>query len=184
MASRLRGLRHGMWELSVSGATRRDRGKLGGLKRNGLIRALALEDVTQAALAERYGVTEGAITQFKHREAEAIQALRDEAENEFAGILIAQKANRLRALEELFEVARTPTPKVAPNGKIVREYVTNEDGLAEEVVVQEVDVRAAAGVLKQAAEEMGQLVARTQVSGDMNTTTTYRIEGVSPDDLR
>jgi len=168
----------------MSGATKRDRGKLGGLKRNGLIRALALEDVTQASLAVRYGVTEGAITQFKQREAEAINALRADADNEFAGILIAQKAERLRALEELFEVARTPTPKVAPNGRIIRETVEDDTGETTEVIVHEVDVRAAAQVLKQAAEEMGQLPTRLQVSGDMNTTTTYRIEGFSAEDLQ
>src|ERR1044071_2845665 len=168
----------------MSGATKRDRSKLGGLKRNGLIRALALENVTQKELAERYGVTQQSISEFKLREAEAIAAVRAEADNEFAGILIAQKAERLRALEELFEVARTPTPKVAPNGKLIREEIEDETGRVVEVIVQEVDVRAAAQVLKQAAEGMGQLPTRLQVSGDMNTTTTYRIEGFSAEDLQ
>lgn len=168
----------------MTGATRRDRGKLGGLKRNGLIRKLALGGQSQADLARQYDVTDGAITQFRDRNAEAIAAIRADAEDEFAGILIAQKAERLRAYEELYEVATEPTPKISPSGKLVKEWIMDEDGVSSEVVVHEVDVRAAAQVLKQAAEEMGQLPTRLQVAGELGVTTTYRVEGVNPSDLQ
>ena len=162
----------------MSGATRRDNGKLGGLRRQQLIRALALEDVKQSALAARFDVTEGAITQFKHRYAKEISELRADAENELTQIAIANKANRLRALEEIHDVAMQPTPKVAgKDGDLVLDPETGEH-------VYEVDGRTALAALKQAAEEMGQLPTRLKVEGEVGVTTTYRIEGVSPDDLR
>jgi hypothetical protein len=160
-----------------------NRGKLGGLKTHGLIRELALSDIRQSELARKYDVTEGAITQFKHKHAEAIAAVRADADNEFAGILIAQKAARLAAYEELHAIAITPQPKISPSGKIVHETVMNEHGELEDAIVNEIDVRAAALVLKQAAEEMGQLPTRLQIQGDMQTTTTYKIEGFSESDL-
>jgi transcriptional regulator with XRE-family HTH domain len=164
----------------MSGATKRDRGKLGGLVRRQVIRDLALSGLSQTALAEKYGVSQPSISEFKARNAEEIAAVMADAENEFAGILIAQKAARLAAYQELYGVAVSPTPKISASGKTVT-YVDPESG--ESGVVMEVDVRAAATVLKQAAEEMGQLPTRLQVSGEMATTTTYRIENVSNDDL-
>lgn len=161
----------------MSGATRRDRGKLGGLKRNGLIRKLALGGQSQAELAREYDVTDGAITQFRDRNAEAIAAIRADAEDEFAGILIAQKANRLAAYDELAQIAMVPTPKIDNKGTHVRDAETNE-------LVYEVDGRLLATALKQAAEEMGQLPTRLQVAGELGVTTTYRVEGVDPSDLR
>jgi hypothetical protein len=153
-----------------------DRGKLGGLRRRQIVRELALGEFTQQALADKYGVTQGAIAQFKQRHADEIEAVRQNADDEFAGILIAQKAARLASLAEIHEQALTPMPKIAPSGKPARDADGNP--------VLEVDGRLAAQVLKQAAEEMGQLPTRLQINGDMQTTTTYRVEGVSPDDLR
>lgn len=163
----------------MSGATKADRSKLGGLVRRQVVRDLALSGKTQDELAEKYGVSQQAVSQFKARNAEEIAAVAAAADDEFAGILIAQKQNRLAAYQELVEKALEPTPKVTPAGKLIK--LVDEDG--SEKVVMEVDVRAAATVLKQAAEEMGQLPTRLQVSGDMQTTTTYRIEGVDPSDL-
>ena len=154
----------------------RDRGKLGGLKRQPLIRALALEDVTQATLAVRFDVTEGAITQFKQKYAAEINALRANAEEELVQIAIANKANRLRALEELHELALEPTPKIDNKGHHVEDATTGER-------VYEVDGRLAAQVLKQAAEEMGQLPTRLKVEGEVGVTTRYVIDGVDPSAL-
>lgn len=166
------------------GASKADRMPLGGLVRHKLMREIALGDLNGVQLAEKYGVTPAAISQFKQRNAEGIKAIVADADNEFAGILIAQKAARLAAYEELHQIAITPQPKISPSGKIVRETITDpETGEECEVVVNEVDVRAAALVMKQAAEEMGQLPTRLQIQGDMQTTTTYKIEGVAPEDL-
>lgn len=164
----------------MSGATKSDRSKLGGLVRRQVVRDLALSGLSQNELAEKYGVSQPAISQFKARNAEEIAAVAAKADDEFAGILIAQKQARLAAYQELYGVAVSPTPKISASGKTVT-YVDPESG--ESGVVMEVDVRAAATVLKQAAEEMGQLPTRLQVSGEMATTTTYRIENVSNDDL-
>lgn len=155
-----------------------DRGKLGGLKRRMVMRDLALGELSQADIARKYGVKDPSITEFKQRHAEAIEAIRREQDNEYAGILIAQKAARLAALEEIYETAMQPTVKVAgKDATVVRDPVTGD-------VVYEIDGRAAMQAIKQAAEETGQLYTRVQMTGDMQTTTTYRIEGVDPGDLQ
>lgn len=162
-------------------AQHENRGKLGGLRRNQVIRELALGEMTQRQLAEKYECSEPAITLFKRRHAEAIAAVKADAANEFAGILIAQKAARLAAYEELAEIAMVPVPRVTPAGKVVQR-VNPDTGMLEEVM--EVDGRLAAQVMKQAAEEMGQLPTRLQVSGEVGVRTNYTVDGVSPDDLR
>lgn len=164
----------------MSGATKAERGKLGGLKRLQVMRELAVGELSQSAMGEKYGVTQQAISEFGKRYETEIAEIKADLANEFAGILIAQKAARLAAYEELAAIALTRTPKVGNNGKVVQRV--NEDGEIE--TLYEVDGRLAAQVLKQAAEEMGQLPTRLQIQGDMQTTTTYRVEGVNPDDLR
>lgn len=158
----------------------RDDGPLGGLVRRKLIRELALGNQRQSTLAKKYEVSEQAISKFKQRHAEEIAAVAAAADDKFAGILIADKAYRLAALQEMHEIALTPQPKVATNGKIVTRW-NPETGEDEEVM--EVDVRAAALVSKQAAEELGQLANRVTLSGQLDTTTTYKIVGVDPSDL-
>lgn len=158
-----------------------ERYKLGGLKRRQIVRELALGGFTQQVLADKYGVSQPAIAQFKARNADEIEAVRANADDEFAGILIAQKAARLASLAEIHEKAMKPVPKVGNNGKVV-ERINPITG--EHETLHEIDGRLAAQVLKQAAEEMGQLPTRLQISGDMQTTTTYRIEGVPPEDLQ
>lgn len=159
----------------------RDRGKLSGQVGRQLARDLALGDQNQTQLADKYGVTTAAITFFKQRRAEEIAAIAAEADNEYAGMWIAQKQARLAEYERIHGIALEPTPKVAANGKVVQ-WVNPESGAIE--TIEEVDGRLAAQVLKQAAEEMGQLPTRLQVSGEMGVTTTYRVEGVDPKDLQ
>jgi len=153
-----------------------NRGKLDGLNRRRVMRDLALSGLTQQAIADKYGVGQSAVAMFKQRHADAIAAIAADAADEYAGIWIAQKANRLEALAEIAEIAMQPTPKITNKGTLAFDESGN--------VIKEVDGRLAAQVMKQAAEEMGQLPTRLQVSGDMNTTTTYRVEGVSPEDLK
>jgi hypothetical protein len=162
----------------MSGATRSDRSPLGGRVARALARDLALTKLTQEALAEKYGVTQGAISQFKTRRAEEIAAIAADADDQYAGMWIAQKADRLAELERLHAIALTPTPKVF--GKDADQVRDPETGEA----IYEVDGRLAAQVMKQAAEEMGQLPTRLQVSGDMSIKTNYTVEGVDPKDLR
>jgi hypothetical protein len=160
----------------MTGASRTDRGKLGGLMRGQIIRELAVGDMNQAELARKYDVTEGAITQFKQRNADAIAEVRANAEDEFAGLLIANKARRIAAYEDILRKAMQPTPKVDNKGGQVRDPETGEP-------VYEFNASAAMTALKNVAEEMGQLASRIQLQGDLTTTTTYKIAGVDPEDL-
>ena len=164
----------------MSGATKADRGPLGGRQGRALARDLALTKTSQSELAEKYGVSQPAISQFKERRAEEIAAIAANADDQYAGMWIADKQARLAEYERLHEIALTPTPKIDIKGKIVKDIdpITHE-----EVVIVEMDGGLAAKVLKQAAEEMGQLPTRLQIQGDMQTTTTYRFENVDPDAL-
>lgn len=161
---------------------RADDGKLGGLNRRKLVRELALREpgTRLGDIAKKYGVSPSAITHFAKRHAEEIAAVAAAADDEFAGILIANKAYRLAAYQEMHEIAMTPQPKVSANGKVA--YVFNIETGQDEMVM-EVDVRAAALVSKQAAEELGHLTNRVTLSGQLDTTTTYKIVNVSDDDL-
>jgi hypothetical protein len=160
----------------------KEAGKLGGLVHRKLVRELAMRnpDVTLTAIGKKYNVTPSAITAFSRRNADEIQAVADEADKEFAGILIAQKEFRLRAYQEIFEQASEPQPKVTPAGKVVERF--NEETGKDEIVT-EIDHRAKMQALKQAAEELGQLANRITLQGDVKNVTTYRIVNVSEDDL-
>jgi transcriptional regulator with XRE-family HTH domain len=168
----------------LSGANKAGRMPLGGLVKRQVIRDVALSGMSQAAIAEKYGVSQPAISQFAKRNAEEIEAVRAKADDEFAGLLIAQKQNRLAAYQDLYEVALKPQPKISPSGKLVKEWITDEDGNQVEVIVQEVDVRAAAQMLKQAAEELGQLPNRLTLAGEVGVRTNYVIDGIDPGALK
>lgn len=143
-----------------------------------MARDLAMTVAPQSVLAEKYGVSEAAISQFKARKAEEIAEIAAAADDEYAGMWIAKKVARLAELENIFDQAMTPTPKVfGKDADQVCDPVTGEP-------VYEVDGRAAMQALKQAAEELGQLATRVQLNGGIEVRTNYTIEGVSPDDLR
>lgn len=116
---------------------------------------LALGEVTQAKLAESYGCSEAAISLFKSRHVAEINLIRDNAADEFAGILVAKKAGRLQAYQDMLERAE-------------------ESG----------DDKHAAKVLRQVAEELGALPQRMQVSGQLDTQSRYVIDGVDMEALR
>lgn len=116
--------------------------------RRALMRELALGKATQDQLAEKYGCGRYAITDFKRRHAAEIQAIQDRAVDEFAGIMIADKANRLAMYQEQVEAAE-------------------DRG----------DWKLVARLLRQVAEEMGHLPSRVQVSGAVDVHTSYSITG-------
>lgn len=117
--------------------------------RHALMRLLAEGKMTQAQMAVRMGVSESAVTLFKQRHADAIAAIAADVENEFAGIAIAQKSNRLAVYEE--ELAKAQ--RAGGDKHIV------------------------ARLLRQIAEEMGHLPSRVQLSGQVGIQTTYTITG-------
>lgn len=71
--------------------------------RHRLMRELALSGKPQTELAQKYGVTQSAISQFATKHAVTIQEMREDSENELAGILYVQKGERLRKYAELLE---------------------------------------------------------------------------------
>jgi len=150
-------------------------GKLAGLVHRKLVRELALGEESQTQLAEKYDVSQPAISAFAKRNAEEIAAVRANADDEFAGLLIVQKAYRLGTLEQLLREAMKPTTKVAPSGRVAYD----EDGNA----IKEMNLDAASKLLKQAAEEVGQLPNRITLDGRVNVHTSYTVVGVEPEDL-
>jgi hypothetical protein len=124
-------------------------------RKRSVMRDCALGDMTIVQLAEKYEVSNTAITDFKRRYREEIQAIIDDAENEFAGIWIASKEQRLSAYRDLWERAW-----------------------------EDEDFSLCSKIEKQVAEEMGHLPGRITVSGQLDTTTKYTINGVDPEALR
>ncbi len=165
----------------MTGATRAERGKLGGLRHREVVRLLAAGDLSQTEIAKRYGVAQPSVSQFARKHAEEIRQVREAMDDEFAGMAIASKVNRVRLLQEIAEQALVPVPKISANGTTT--YAINPE-TGESEMVMEVDGRLAAQVLKQVAEELGQLVQRSQSQAEVQATTTYRIESVSVEDLK
>ncbi len=66
-------------------------------QRRQLARELAAEEVTRAALARRYGISRAAITQFARRHATEIAAIKAALNDDFAGLWIASKEQRINA---------------------------------------------------------------------------------------
>lgn len=121
-----------------------------------LIRDFALGEKTGADLAEQYGVSQTSISNFKKRHSLEIEEVRNNLADEYAGVWVASKLDRIRQYQEAAE-------KMA-DGRSPRN---------QEVLVS---------ILKAVAEELGQLPARTQVNVSQENVT-YEIVGISPDDI-
>src|SRR6266851_2534192 len=72
-------------------------------ERHQIARALALGLMTQAQLAEQFGVTRSAIAMVGARSKVMIEEIRRNAADEYAGLWIAQKVSRVAALQETWE---------------------------------------------------------------------------------
>lgn len=145
--------------------------------RRAIMVQLATGNKTQAAIAREYGCAESSLTEFKQRHADEIEAIRENAMDEFTGIAIAQKAARLEAYEDILKKCMTPTPKMA--GK---EYV--HDPSKGNELVYEIDANAAVKVLRQVAEELGHLPSRIVLAGGLEVKTNYTLNGVDPENLK
>lgn len=125
--------------------------------RRSLQEDLAKSGLSQTVLATKYGVTQPAITHFKKRHKRAIDEIRNNAADEFAGILLAKQVNRIEALAEIVEgFAESADPKAA---------------------------RLAVQAMRNIAEELGHLPGRVTLAGEVGTTTRYVIDDVNPEDL-
>lgn len=121
-----------------------------------LIRDFALGEKNQKELAEQYGVSQTSISQFKKRHALEIEDVRNNLADQYAGVWVARKIDRIREYQVAAEkMAAGHSPR------------------NQEVLVS---------ILKAVAEELGDLPARTQVNIS-NENVTYEIVGVSVDDI-
>lgn len=122
-----------------------------------LLRDLALGEMHQGELAEKYGCSRPAISQFKRRHTVAINSIRENLADEYAGVWVAKKLDRLRAYQDKAEQML--------DGRSPRDA---------EVLVT---------ILKAVAEELGDLPARAQVNVT-NQSVTYQVVGIDPDVLK
>ncbi len=121
-----------------------------------LIRDFALGEKSGVQLSEQYGVSTNAISQFKKKFGLEIEEVRNNLADEYAGVWVAQKLERIREYQEAADkMAKGSSPRNA------------------EVLVS---------ILKAVAEELGQLPARTQVNVSQENVT-YEIVGIDPSDI-
>lgn len=130
-----------------------------------LLRELALANKTQRQIAEEYDCAVSSVNEFMKRNAEAINDIRENAEDEFAGLWVAKKKNRIAAYEEQIAFLQERIDRGAeddPQGAL----------------------KVAQAALKMVAEEMGQLTARVAVQADVNARVQYVVEGVDTEALK
>ena len=118
------------------------------LNRRKLIRQLAATDLKHDELAAEYGVDRTSVSRFRKRHEQEIEAVRADHLDEFAGLLIADKAARLSVYEQLLLEA-----------------------------VDKGERMVAVRILRNAAEELGHLPSRMQISGAVDVHTTYTVAG-------
>jgi len=122
-----------------------------------LIRDLAIGEIPQKTLAEEFGVVDSAITEFKKRHWVEIERVRDNMADQYGDMWISSKRSRLAELQ-----------------KAAEKLAEKPDARSAEVLAK---------LLKDAAEELGDLPAKAQVQ-IMQQQVTYQIEGINLEDLR
>lgn len=130
-----------------------------------LCRDLALANMTQRELAAKYDCVQSSIFEFAERNAAEITAIRDNAADEYAGLWIADKQNRIAVYAEQVEMVRAELA----DGDV-------EDrgaGL----------MRVAQAALKGVAEELGQLTVRTRSEVSADVLVRSEVVGVDPADI-
>lgn len=137
------------------------RPRIRGRERLNLIGDLAAGLLTGTQLAEKYDRHATQISEFKTRNADEIQAVRDAGGNLLAALWAAQKEQRIAELQRDIEA--------------VADALDDEDVPPDAALL-----RAKHSALRQIAEELGQLTVKV----DTTQQVTYRLEGVNTDDLR
>lgn len=127
-----------------------------------LIRQLAQGTRTHADLGAEHGVSERAIGQFATRNATAIEEVRADVVNEFAGMWIANKVARVAEYERDVEDINDSIPTARKSDR-PRLYGVKHRAL------------------RGAAEELGQL-APTRI--DVDHRVRYQVVGVDTEQLR
>jgi predicted transcriptional regulator len=129
-----------------------------GWAKSRLILELAQQEKTQVQLAREYGVTQGSVSEFATRHADEITHQRSKIEDEWIGLWIADKRNR---------VAEAQADVDAINAAL--------QGLPDDKLL-----RTKLAIMRQVAEELGQLRDIVEVGGKL----TYIVQGVAPETLR
>lgn len=135
--------------------------KLRGRKLFALLRELAEDELSQKQLAEKYDVTQPRISQVKRDYAEEIGEIRNDLEDAYAGVWIAQKEKRVQSYVRLAEAIERDLEVNGLDAQLANRYIA---------------------CLKAVAEEMGQLPARLVVQ-QLGPKADYTIDGVNPKDL-
>jgi hypothetical protein len=152
-----------------------------GWRRTWLIGKLARSEGTRAALAQALGCSEGAIQHFTERHLDEILAERERVTEELSRLWIADKLNRLseyqQDVEDINGILEEKLDRAAPAPYDPLDPAN--DGRATPSATDDLPVwlRAKAAIMRQVAEELGQLPQRVnvQVGGSL---VTYKIEGV------
>jgi len=131
-------------------------------RRLALMRELAEGKLNQTALAEKYGVTQGAISQFKTKYAAQITEIQADFENEFAGLWIANKSNRI--LEYMNQV------------ELINEQLQADPPPRNMGTL----LRYAQIAIRSVAEELGALTQKVESTNK----TTYKVEGIDIEKLK
>lgn len=122
-----------------------------------LCRELAVGDLTKTALGDKYGMTQQGITAFSIRNADKIDDIRLHMADQFAGLPLARKENRLAAYEREVQVLND-----------------HKDG------AHHLFSMARQSAYRNIAEELGQLPPRASVTIVPVQNVVY---GVSDDDI-
>ena len=136
--------------------------RIRGYRKLQLINELALGNKSQAQLADEYGHTRAAISQFAKREAAAIQRVIDERDNEYAGLWIADQVNRIAEYQDMAEDLDA--------------LIESTEGL--DTAKVNAFLRRTQ-ILRNVAEERGHLTQKHETSGDVR----IEVVGVDPDAL-
>jgi len=122
-----------------------------------LKRELAAGDVTQAVLAKKYGITQPGISMFAKRHAIEIADIADHMNEQFAGLPLARKENRIASYEREIEILNE------------HPHASHHEWAKARMIAY-----------RNMAEELGQLPPRQTVTV---IPVTHVIEGVSMEDL-
>jgi hypothetical protein len=128
--------------------------RLKGWQRVALLRDLALAEMTVLEIAVKWGRSEGTMYAWKKNHAAEIDAIRADAANEFAGLWVAQKVNRVAVYQDDIEdLEESDEP-----GAIATKHKA----------------------LRAVAEELGQLTQKQEIQASV----VYQVEGVDPESMR
>lgn len=177
---------------------------LRGWKLHRVLQDLAVGTKTQLQIADEWGVTQQAISAIAKREAHRVERYRASAEDKFAGLWIADKEARVAELQDDADEAKavaallssqllgnSPTVGSAgPTSPVSSGTVAPSvpSGASPTMPVDPASVgaltalmRVRANALRQAADEMGQIPAKVQITVSP-VSVDYTLNGVSPED--